>query len=63
MVRCREWVEAPLNKPTTLDALKNSLRQLCVSKDEVAPDDAVKLLEARNVVFIDLDDKVTYADV
>ncbi|ELR14718.1 Endonuclease/exonuclease/phosphatase family protein [Acanthamoeba castellanii str. Neff] len=63
LVRCREWVEAPLNKPTTLDALKNSLRQLCVSKDEVAPDDAVKLLEAHNVVFIDLDDKVTYADI
>jgi hypothetical protein len=56
-------MEAPLNKPTTLDALKNSLRQLCVSKDEVAPDDAVKLLEAHNVVFIDLDDKVTYADI
>jgi ATP-dependent protease HslVU (ClpYQ) ATPase subunit len=63
LVRCREWVEAPLNKPTTLAALKNSLQQLCVIKEEIAPDDAVKLLESRGVIFIDYNDKVTYADV
>jgi peroxiredoxin len=63
LARCREWVEAPLNTPTTLAALKNSLQQLCVMKEELDPDNAVKLLEARGVIFIDHDNKITYAGV
>jgi len=58
--RCKEWMEAPLNKPSTLDALRRSLAQLCVLKEEVDPDHVVKLLEAKGCISIDLEDKVTY---
>lgn len=60
MARCREWVEAPLNTPTTRVALRNSLKQLCVMNEEVDRDRAVQLLEAHNVIAIDHDDKVAY---
>lgn len=60
MARCKEWVEAPLNTPTTRAALKNSLQQLCIMPEEVECDKAVKLLETRGLIIIDNEDKVTY---
>ena len=58
--RCKSWVVEPLNRPKTLDALQNCMKQLCHVKYEFDPEKVVKLLEEQRVISIDLNDRVHY---
>lgn len=58
--KCKAWVSAPLNSPKSADSLRNSLAQLCITKQSVEVDTAIEAMVTHGMIAIDNDGKVVY---